>query len=264
MPEVAVIGSGLDALICSAALLDLKVKHQIFLDSERVGGHFAGWKPRCGSHVDAGMVALEEDARGVTEQLPLSRYQGQVGSAARLILRSAFHRLRDLGFSFTPLSVGAYTHGRVVPDYFISDDLTSLRDLCRTTGQLGWPDFSSVEMYQLESETLRKAEPQSPQTEKTLGNVLHATWGTELSDYLFGGLLRELDPHGTVRAPDHRLVWIPLYWPSTTLRALDPGVGIDKATFLASTRRAVARDIGNVTERVLSSIKSTDVSQTVR
>lgn len=261
MSEVVVIGSDLDALICSASLLDLGVKHEIFVDPERVGGHFAGWKPRCGSLVDAGMVALEEDARRVTEHLPLSDYQGQVGVAARPFLRSAFDRLRDLGFSTKPLSVGVYTHGRVVPDYFISDDLTYLRNLDETTGRRARPDFASVQMHRLESEILRKAEPQSPLKGKALGSVLDATWGTELSDYLFGGLLRELDPRGTVRARDHRLVWIPLYWPSTIARALDIGIGIDHATFLTSMRGAVARDIGKVAERVLSSIRNTDVSK---
>jgi len=261
MPEVTVVGSGLDALICSASLLDLRVGHELLVDSRRLGGHFAGWMPRCGAHVDMGMVALEEDTRGTIEQFSLGSYQGQVGVAARPYLRSAFDRLRELGFSFSPLLVGVSSGGQVGPDYFISDDLSFLAELCRSADRLGLPDFSTVAMRQLESDIRSKAEPQSPLMEKSLVSVLNDTWGRELSDYLFGGLLRELDPQGVVNASDHRQVWIPLYWPSTIARVLDTGQGIDKASFLASRRGPLARDIAIVAERVLASIRVSDVSQ---
>jgi hypothetical protein len=242
--SVTVVGSGIDALVCSASLLHRGVTPRLLVETDRLGGHFAGWSPGCGSLVDLGMVALEDDVRD-TKQLPLAHYNGEAGVTLRPFLGEVFARLRQLGWQFQELQTGVYTSDQIVPDYFISDRLDYLRDpknqlrITRVRAELtDGLKFESLIRNKNRAGMLLKDIPLLPLLERSLG--------LELASHLFGGLIAELDPDGKVQAIDHRLIWLPLYWPSTLLQILEDGEGLPANRFLTTIEGSVAASVAGL------------------
>jgi hypothetical protein len=218
--RVTIVGSGLDALVAVHELSKSHVNVEWLSPTNRIGGHFAGWQGQCGELVDIGMVALEKDVRDSLPR-PMTEYSGQVHADARPFLWEMFDALLRMGLDPIPLQIAVLDGEQEVGDYFISDDLSALSHLIRSdrlgTANIGTlrARLGELQARQLESQLRSKSISADLGQEGSLLEVLRRTWGRELSRFLFEDFLREIDPDGLTAARDHRLVWTPLYWPSS-------------------------------------------------
>lgn len=211
---ITLVGSGLDALVASTDLWRKGIEHQLVSDEERLGGHFRGLIANCGTLVDFGMVLLEKDSREVS-QMAIDTYSGLAGSSIRPYINEIFSWI-DIELDTSPVVV--HKQSAIVGDFFISDDLSFIRHL---------PEQTKVQV-QKEIERILARPESHPRLKDTnsefshlhVGDALIGTIGPTLYTLLFEHWVNAFDPEKQVCARDHRLIWLPLYWPETILASI--------------------------------------------
>lgn len=216
---VNVLGDGLDALLLSHELLNDGHVVVVYGDESKFGGHFLG-KRHCFDYLDSGMVLLEKEDRGVNQK-PMSEYKGEYAQSSRPFLVAVFNYLQNLYKDLVIHEVYVEkSNGRLVPDYFISDNIDSL-----------WTIFSES-LRSSEQESLRShleslpnsLNPRNKATESffrttPLVEGLKLIYTNRFFEELFGTYLRKFSEtlDLSISTIDHRRLWIPLYYPDTIL-----------------------------------------------
>jgi len=248
--DVAILGAGIDALAASMALSQRGIDHLWVAERSRVGGHFRGWTPgSCSIGLqDLGMVALEPDFRGAVAA-PLANYCGQIGSDIRPFLPEAFAFLKARGLRKEELAVTTLYRGEEFPDYFIADCFDALDSLDDTERRLIAAELE--ERISWDNDIRHKSSPVSGIHGIQLAEVLTRALGPRMTKEFFSDFLSCLVPDGEVLASDHRLVWMPLYWPSSVSDFLTSGKRLPKVDFWSDQSGLVATFVSRLVDEAI-------------
>jgi hypothetical protein len=194
------------------------------------------------------MVALEPDFRSALAA-PLSNYRGQIGSDIRPYLPEAFAFLEACGLVKEELPVTTLFRGKEYPDYFIADCFDALDSLDSTDRR---SISGELEERVFWDDAIRhKGSPLGVMHSTRLTEALTSTLGPRMADEFFSDFLSCLVPDGDVLASDHRLVWIPLYWPSSVSDFLASGKRLPKVDFWNDQSGLVATFVSRLVDKAI-------------
>ena len=210
-----VLGSGLDAILYISNLIKNGTTVTHFAKSKILGGHFRGLKTNHG-YVDAGMVLLENDHRGISPKL-LDSFEDEFGVSTRPFLRECFSWLEISMGEFSNIEIFTkIADSTLVSDFFISDSLEVLKRLPESLKN----QIIEISKSNLEVE-LSHRHPKNKLSLDTIGleSFLMSQFGRETYEVLFKSFLEKLLLSRTDLIPvkDHRKVWAPLYFPESIL-----------------------------------------------
>jgi hypothetical protein len=226
--NVRIFGDGLDALIFSAALSELKINHSWYQTSDHIGGYFRGSLNCQSSPIDLGMVLLEPNDYGI-RRTELSEFAGESGVVARRYLSEAYSFLQSKFGVLRPVEI--FTLNEELsesPDYFISDHLDAFLD---------FPAFAESELRERTKWTIdnpmwhprEKRNNPDQFTSISLEEFIILSFGQTFYDRYFRSFMSNLlgEKKNCLSAYLHRKAWMPIYWPETILSLLDGAQPLD-------------------------------------
>jgi hypothetical protein len=220
--NIEIFGSGLDALVCSKKLLEAGHHVKLFSNTEKLGGHFSGYKNSHG-YFDTGMVLLENDHRSVSKT-KLSQYNNEFGRSLRPYLFESYKWLEEIsgGFEGEKLQTKLST-GEKISDYFIADNLAFLNYLKE---DLKKDLIEKLELYLIHTSDEKKYQISKKMSDEvfnslTIEEYYLKVFGQKFFERFFAKFLDNVAPKNfKTRARDHRKFWLPLYFPESIYFAL--------------------------------------------
>ena len=216
---IRIVGEGLDALIFASNLAIKKINFQWLLNSNRVGGYFAGALNCIGEPIDLGMVLLEPNTYD-TEQTTLTNFQGQFGYQARPFIHDAYKLIYETLGSSSKVIVKSQLGGTgTFPDYFISDQLDAF-EMLSEVARLELKERIDKLGTEPHWHPSHKNEKESPLGDIGIADYLQRVYGEALYGEYFEGYLTNFLGEFINKLPanSHRRAWLPLLWPETIYR----------------------------------------------
>jgi hypothetical protein len=212
-----VVGSSLAALV-AVNVLSRKGPVTWVKTNPYVGGHFAGIKQE-NLFLDLGMVLLEPFSNGDGEDF--SKKEVPIKQTGLKHVGKIFSWLNEKGESFLPVEIQAKVNGSFYNDYLIADNLDFLRGLrdeekSIIAGQIN----QIIDSPLLPHPRLKNID------EKFLNLNLSFVQTNTVGDHFFtnyvNSWLKRINSSigEKLCARDHRLAWIPFYFPETIKEAL--------------------------------------------
>jgi hypothetical protein len=215
---VRIFGNGLDALLMAYSLTQDKRTFDWVTTVDQPGGFFSGSRNCAGQPIDIGMVLLEPNNFGM-KGVPLSRFKGEEGHAARPFINEAYSLLEEFFGQSRSLQVATIgKNWKQVPDYFIQDSLTSFRGSGTRIQEQLVSNIRWLEDHQ-DWHPRNKLNQESILSKVDVTTYFRRVYGQELYQDYFAGYVGSLLGSKAEYLPAnlHRRAWLPLYWPETLL-----------------------------------------------
>lgn len=230
-PSVTLVGNTLAVLVAAAERAQQGLPTRIISPGGPWGGYFAGVNAG-GRLWDAGMVLYEFTSFRDTGAPPaLNTYEAtrrnDIGRFCRVVHEHVSQHQRTQVVS-TPLM---HLGGRWLPDLMLSNQLDALQALparqrlAQGLRQQGWPDADAdLQRWHPRHKQQWAADGTDDQGQPlTFDQVSRRVHGEALHDAVMVPFIRKVmnqDDSG-LAALYHRMTWLPLFWPETTLSWLE-------------------------------------------
>jgi hypothetical protein len=215
---IRIFGNGLDALLMAYSLTQDRRTFEWVTTVDQPGGFFSGSKNCAGQPIDIGMVLLEPNNFGV-KQIPLSRFSGEEGHAARPYINEAYSLLHEFFGQCRSVQITTMdTNGKQVPDYFIQDSLTSFRGIETGIQEQLVSSIRWLEDHQ-DWHPRNKLVREGILSKVDVATYFRRIYGEKFYRDFFAGYVGSLLGSKAENLPAnlHRRAWLPLYWPETLL-----------------------------------------------
>lgn len=254
-----VVGTNLAALICATEISG--AGHHVAFSAEKgFAGHFRGIDFG-NNREDLGMILLEPPR--TESKAPIDEYAGESRAEAAKYADHFIDWLANRNIQFTDVEVLTLFRGELIEDYFIRDSLKVLdylnaseRDQIRTEIRQNQANNQSDDFHPSNKNTSPEFKNHNFRTAvantagETFFNVLFAPW----LEKAYGDSSHELV------AAEHRIAWMPLYYPETVVQALEGNRSLKEHVFLYPANSSFAQLISELEEQLRSSPFAVDLS----
>lgn len=256
--KIGIYGSNIATLFFARQSLRNNCEVTLF-KSKTFTGHFGGIN-NTGHQIDAGMLLIEPPRSEV--RYSLESYNGEERSESVPFHFAAidwFNEYLDL----ESVEIQALFRGKLVADYFIRDSLEVLSHLDET-------EKSKIKVEAISATSLLSSSGHHPSKKLTepwfekvsFKQAVASSIGETFYETLFRPWLQKMygsDSEELV-AKEHRIGWMPLYYPETVLDALNSQIVLQEHQFLYPARSSFAEFITRLEADVISKSNLVEVS----